>query len=241
MTSSEQRRIINAAESYVRESLKKTDAVRLAKSNGPFLMRATAVRIASAIEADLFTVELTALLHDVYDEKLTGKHRSASDISSLICELLVSMECPADDASRVGLLVSKIGYKQNAFASAEANKKYFDEMTPEQACVQDADTLDAIGAIGIARAFAFGGSRDRPIYSPDELKETGQFIASDVELTEAEYRRKDRGSSVAHFFEKLLKLKGRLLTEEGKRIGQQRHTIMVQFLENLGLECVGSQ
>ncbi|KAJ3026056.1 UNVERIFIED_CONTAM: hypothetical protein HDU68_006295 [Siphonaria sp. JEL0065] len=235
----QQKQIIADTEVFVKKALESADAAH--DFTHIDRVRAMAVRIALTTSANAFVVELVALLHDVYDEKLTRIERTADEIASLIAVFLETVECPREIALEVGCLVSRIGFKKNAFATPEQAAKYQRELTPELAAVQDADTLDAIGAIGIARVFAFGGSRDSPIYSAHELTGDGFFIGTRGELTEAEYGRKDRGSSVGHFFDKLLKLKDRLLTKEGKRIGLERHLLMQEFLKHLGAECVGNR
>ena len=100
----------------------------------------------------------------------------------------------------------------------------------EGAIVRDADRLDAIGAIGIARTFAFGGAKGRKLYDADELAREN--------MSEAEYRSKET-ASVTHFYEKLLLLKDLMVTEEGKRLARQRHAFMEAFLKQLDSE-IGS-
>ena len=97
----------------------------------------------------------------------------------------------------------------------------------EGAIIRDADRLDAIGAIGIARTFAFGGARGRKLYEAEEVTR--------VNMSEAEYRGKET-ASVTHFYEKLLLLKDLMVTLEGKRIAELRHKFMVEFLKQLEKE-----
>ena len=97
----------------------------------------------------------------------------------------------------------------------------------EGAIVRDADRLDAIGAIGIARTFAFGGARGRKLYDAEESARTT--------MSENEYRSKET-ATVTHFYEKLLLLKELMVTEEGKRLAEERHTFMLAFLEQLKAE-----
>lgn len=110
-----------------------------------------------------------------------------------------------------------------------------DQITPELAVVQDADRLDAIGAIGIARCFTYGGSRNRAIYDPSK-----PHIEN---ITQEQYQnQKDQDSpSVNHFYEKLLKLKDMMKTEAGRQRAQKRHEFMEQFLSQLYAECAGKR
>ncbi|ORY49442.1 hypothetical protein BCR33DRAFT_763220 [Rhizoclosmatium globosum] len=229
--------VVAATEHFVRKELANADAAHdFAHIQR---VRATAVHLASVSGADALIVELASLLHDIGDYKLTKIDRNQAEIEALIAAFFKTTNCPAETVLRVASVASRVGFKKNAFANAEEREKYNQEMSIELACVQDADTLDAMGAIGIARAFAFGGSRDRPLYDTESLSPTGCFSNTSRELTEQEYSRKDTGSTVGHFFEKLLKLKDRLLTEEGKRMGIKRHEIMIDYLRELGAECVG--
>ena len=153
-------------------------------------------------------VRLAALLHDVDDPKLFGGegHPNAR-------RFMEREGIDPDVAGKVVRIASQISFKGSGTTVPD---------TLEGRIVQDADRMDAIGAIGIARAFAYGGSRGRPMHDPGERPKEG--------MTEAEYR-SNRGTTVNHFHEKLLKLKGLMNTDAARRMAEARHEYMVGFLE----------
>src|SRR5690606_13387960 len=162
-----------------------------------------AKRIAQEENADLFLVELSAWLHDVGDYKLHGGiDKSEEMISEFLNELNVSTEI----ISKTNEIVSQVSFsKGNAPTTLEAK------------IVQDADRLDAIGAIGLARTFAYGGSKQREIYNPENPEET----------------------SIQHFYDKLLKLKNLMNTGSARRIAEERHQFLEEFLERFYAEWKG--
>ncbi|MDM5247550.1 HD domain-containing protein [Lysinibacillus sp. G4S2] len=159
-------------------------------------------------EADAEVVKIAVLLHDVSDKKYTD---SKEQENKLIAELSLSEE--------------KKQHIRDCIAQVSFNGGNELEATSIEAkIVRDADRLDAIGAIGIARTFAFGGAKGRKLYDEEEDART--------DMTEEEYRSKNT-SSVTHFYEKLLLLKDLMITEKGKQMANERHQFMVQFLEQL--------
>ncbi|QPQ31521.1 HD domain-containing protein [Lysinibacillus sp. JNUCC 51] len=159
-------------------------------------------------EADAEVVKIAVLLHDVSDKKYTD---SKEQENKLIAELSLSEE--------------KKQHIRDCIAQVSFNGGNELEATSIEAkIVRDADRLDAIGAIGIARTFAFGGAKGRKLYDKEEDART--------DMTEEEYRNKNT-SSVTHFYEKLLLLKDLMITEKGKQMANERHQFMVQFLEQL--------
>ncbi|MBE1553659.1 HD domain-containing protein [Sporosarcina limicola] len=157
-------------------------------------------------------VLLAVLLHDIDDAKYK------SDENPSVAEILQQIEANEELAKKVVSCIECVSF-------SGGNAK---ELTSiEGAIVRDADRLDAIGAIGIARTFAFGGARGRKLYDSGEQARMG--------MTEEEYRTKNT-TSVTHFYEKMLLLKDLMVTSEGKRIAQERHEFMVGFLEQLNKE-----
>ncbi|WP_318617430.1 HD domain-containing protein [Sporosarcina sp. YIM B06819] len=162
--------------------------------------------------ADSGVVRLAVLLHDIDDAKYqTVGQRTASDILQII-------GASNTLAQQVLACIESVSF-------SGGNAK---ELTSiEGAIVRDADRLDAIGAIGIARTFAFGGARGRKLY---DMSETARAT-----MSESDYRGKET-ASVTHFYEKLLLLKELMVTAEGKRLAEQRHDYMVGFLKQLERE-----
>lgn len=177
----------------------------------------TAQRLAVAQGADVDTVELIAALHDIADFKFTGDEHSGATAAR---RWLLSQGVDAERADRIAADIAAISFK-GAYTPTTP-------LTLEGQCVQDADRLDALGAGGIARCFAYGGSVGRPIHDPSvpvaEHTTTGQYL-------------RHRGTSINHFHEKLLLLKDRLHTKSARHIAAERHDYMVAFLERFHTEA----
>tara|TARA_R110002072_G_scaffold303060_1_gene492405 strand:+ start:6100 stop:6762 length:663 start_codon:yes stop_codon:yes gene_type:complete len=162
---------------------------------------------------DLKIIQLAALLHDVSDHKFNGGNLTKG--GEVAAEILQELNENTETIEQVKYIIDNISYKG-------ANTKV-EMKTLEGRIVQDADRLDAIGAIGIARTFAYGGNRNQVIYEPD----TEAMMHNSFE----DYHT-SKTNTINHFYEKLLLLKDRLNTPTGKRIGQERHQMMEIFLEN---------
>lgn len=171
-----------------------------------------AMHIQSKEGGDPNIVELAAFLHDISDHKFNGG--KLDEGGKVAYELLIELGCDIETAERVKYIVDNVSYK-GANTKAEMNSL-------EGKIVQDADRLDAIGAIGIARTFAYGGNKNQPMYDP--------ALKSELHETFEEYAN-SRTSTINHFYEKLLLLKDRLNTDTAKKIGLHRHQYMEKFLE----------
>jgi uncharacterized protein len=170
-------------------------------------------------KADAFIVQLAALLHDLDDWKFndTGDETPLRAVAWLD-------SCNVDSAiaDNVCKIIMHISYK----GAGVENK--MDSL--EGFIVQDADRLDAIGAIGIGRAFAYGGYKDRPLYDPGSPPR--------MHASFEEYKN-SKSATINHFYEKLLLLKDRMNTPTAKRIAEERHDVMVRFLDQFMLEWEG--
>lgn len=173
--------------------------------------------IAAKENVDSLVVELAALLHDVADSKFHGGDETlgAHKARTFLESLAVSEEIIA----HVEKIIANVSYHVTpTFDSRELQ------------VVQDADRLDAMGAIGIARVFTFGGYKGRTLYDPD---------ASPKEHQTAEDYKRGVGTTINHFYEKLLLLKDKMHTSEGKRLAEQRHQFMEHYLEEFYREWEG--
>jgi uncharacterized protein len=184
-------------------------------------VRNVALNIARGEGANLYLVEITALLHDIGDPKLHDGDTTVAP--KLIGAKLDEIGVIDPDKSEMMYIIGNMSYSKS-LGGEEPNKSL------EFKCVQDADRLDAIGAIGIARCFAYGGHKGRLIHNPD--------FTPRKEMTVAEYRGNE-GTSVSHFYEKLLLLKEKMNTTTGRRLADERHAFMELFLNNLYRECDG--
>jgi len=209
--------ILTAAESYVREELKHDSSGH----DWTHIQRVTrlARTIAAEEKADRFRCELAALLHDIADAKLNESEASGL---AKVRRWLVEHHVPEEDAESVMEIISTMSYKGGHSPAMR---------TIEGKVVQDADRLDAIGAIGIARVFAYSGAKGRIFHDPDVKPRTT--------MTEAEYRN-GRDTAINHFYEKLLKLKDLMNTDYGKKLAERRHQVMLDYLDQFYAEWEGT-
>jgi uncharacterized protein len=167
-------------------------------------------------------VQLGALLHDIADSKF---HDGDETVGPRIArEFLESENVDEEIITHVVNIIENISYKGGNF------EKKFSSI--ELDVVQDADRLDAIGAIGIARTFNYGGFKNRALYDPN--------IAPNSSMTKEEYKKND-SPTLNHFYEKLLLLKDKMNTQTGKEIAQERHRYMAGFLAQFYAEWEGEK
>lgn len=162
---------------------------------------------------DLEIVELSALLHDISDHKFNGG--KLDEGGNVAYDILIKLGYPANRSEKVKYIVDNVSYK------GANTKNEMDSL--EGRIVQDADRLDAIGAIGIGRTFAYGGHKGQPMYDPE--------LEPSLHNSFEEYA-KSKGTTINHFYEKLLLLKDRLNTETARKMGEKRHDLMQSFLDD---------
>ena len=170
--------------------------------------------------ADRTVVALGALLHDLGDWKFHGGDEEAAPREA--GRLLARLGARADVIARVQAVCREVSYKGAGVADRPTSL--------ETRLVQDADRLDAIGAIGVARTFAYGGAKGRSMYEPGEKPVLHRTFAA---------YKKSRGHTINHFHEKLLLLKDRLHTREARRLAKRRHAFLEAFLKRFHAEWEG--
>lgn len=176
--------------------------------------------IAKSEDADLFIVELGALLHDIADSKF---HNGDESVGPKVASTFLQKEqVDPEVIDHVVKIIENVSFKggniQQEFNSIELE------------IVQDADRLDALGAIGIARTFNYGGFKARALYDPE--------IKPDLNMSKEEYKA-STAPTINHFYEKLLLLKDRMNTKTGKEIAQKRHEFMELYLKQFYAEWNG--
>ncbi|TYR76543.1 HD domain-containing protein [Rossellomorea vietnamensis] len=165
-------------------------------------------------------IEAAALLHDVADDKLNESEQEGQD---KLHRVLNSIELHNEEKEKILDIISVISYRGGQEGTLD---------TLEAKAVRDADRLDAVGAIGIARTFAYGGKKGNPIYVPG--------LSVRENMTHDEYRN-GQSSTIHHFYEKLLLLKDKMCTETGKEVAEERHQFMELFLKQFYKEWNGQQ
>lgn len=170
--------------------------------------------------ADMFIVEMGALLHDISDWKFNSRQDSESGVQAR--EWLTQFNLDEKTVSHICDIVATVSFKGVGVTP--------EMKTLEGKVVRDADRLDAMGAIGIARAFAYGGAVKRSMYDPTQNPQYSQ--------THQEYM-SSKSHSINHFYEKLLHLKDLMRTETGKRLAEKRHKYMEEFLKEFYGEWEG--
>ncbi len=180
-----------------------------------------AIRIAkNEKNIDLFIVEFAALLHDIADHKFYGGDLTIGPKKAK--EWLLGLNVSVEITDHVASIISEISFKGANVATEMSTK--------EGMVVQDADRLDAVGAIGIARTFAYGGNKGREMYNP--------AVKSQMHDSFESYTN-NNSPTINHFYEKLLLLKDRMNTKTGKQIAEERHVYMQQYLDRFFNEWEG--
>jgi uncharacterized protein len=181
-----------------------------------------ALYLAEKEGADTFLVQISALLHDISDWKLNKNN--THDDSEIIGNWLLNQQLNRDIIEKVCDIIADISFKG---AGVETPMK-----TIEGKVVQDADRLDAMGALGIARAFAYGGWKGREMHNPD--------IEPVMHNSFDDYKKK-QSTTINHFYEKLLLLQDRMNTTTARKIAQKRHLYMQDFLIQFRSEWNGEK
>ncbi|MEK6152693.1 HD domain-containing protein [Flavobacteriaceae bacterium 3-367] len=184
--------------------------------------------IAKDEKVDILVVSLGALLHDIADAKFHDGDESIGP--QMARTFLHSLKIDSKVIAHVVKIIENISFKSSLRSEkSKANNAAFSSM--ELQVVQDADRLDAIGAIGIARAFNYGGFKNRELYNPEIPYRAG--------MTKAAYK-KSNSPTINHFYEKLLLLKDLMNTETGKKIAEERHQFMLHYLKQFYSEWDGT-
>ncbi|HSB92755.1 MAG TPA: HD domain-containing protein [Flavitalea sp.] len=218
MISDEQQLIIDKAAAFVKATLLNAEGghdwfhiYRVWKN---------AIALAKEETADMFVVQLAALLHDIADAKF---HNGDDAIGPATAgKFLLEEGVESNVVHHVQNIIANISFKGGQH-TLTFNSKELD-------IVQDADRLDAIGAIGIARAFSYGGFKNRRMYDPE--------IRPTLNMDQLAYRN-SQAPTINHFYEKLLLLKDRMNTAAGKKMAERRHEFMKEYLEQFYAEWEG--
>jgi uncharacterized protein len=181
-----------------------------------------AIEISKGEDVDIQVVKLAALLHDIADSKFNDGDETLGP--KIAINFLESHKIEENTIKHVVNIIENISFKGGNFNSNFNSK--------ELEIVQDADRLDAIGAIGIARAFNYGGFKNRLLYDPE--------ILPNLHMTKEEYKH-SKAPTINHFYEKLLLLKNKMNTKKGKKMAEERHTFMENFLEQFYAEWNGEK
>jgi len=214
----ENQEIINKTVEFVKETL--ADAEGWHDRRHIYRVWKTANHIAQTEHVDMLIVELWALLHDIADSKFYDGDEEIGPKKARA--FLESIQIEENVIVHVENIIRHISFK--------GGKHEQTFKSPELDVVQDADRLDALGAIGIARTFSFGWHKNREIYNPENKP--------NLNMTKEEYKNSN-GSSLNHFYEKLLLLKDRMNTKTGKEMAEKRHIYMEHYLEEFYNEREG--
>ncbi|XP_057961652.1 uncharacterized protein LOC131153394 isoform X2 [Malania oleifera] len=215
---------VKNAENLVESAMKGNDA----SHDAAHVFRVRDLALSLSLEEGLSSspqsmqiVELAALLHDIGDYKYV---RDPSE-EKIVENFLEKEGIEQSMRKKILRIIKRMGFKEELAGITN------DEYCPEFGVVQDADRLDAIGAIGIARCFTFGGSRNRVLHDP--------AILPRLHLSKEQYMKKQEQTTVNHFHEKLLKIKDLMKTKAGQKRAEKRHKFMEEFLREFYEEWDG--
>jgi uncharacterized protein len=213
--------LIEATKAFVKETLKDAegghDWFHIERVYNNTLL------IAKKENVDIFVVSLAALLHDIADSKFHGGDDTVGP--RIAREFLCKENVSSEVIEHVVHIIANMSFNKSLEGALTFTSK-------ELEVVQDADRLDAIGAIGIARCFNYGGFKDRALYNPE--------IAPNLNMTKEEYKQ-STAPTINHFYEKLLLLKDKMNTKTGQQIAQERHHYMEDFLIQFYAEWHGEK
>ncbi|WP_426431759.1 HD domain-containing protein [Winogradskyella sp. HB-48] len=214
-------RLIESTKAFVKDSLK--DAEGGHDWFHTLRVYNNAKLISKNENVNLLVVELASLLHDIADPKFYDGDETIGPKKA--SEFLLKQNIDSAVIEHVTQIIENMSFKNSFDLDASFNSR-------EMEVVQDADRLDAIGAIGIARCFNYGGFKNRALYNPD--------IAPNLNMTKSEYKASE-APTINHFYEKLLLLKDRMNTKTGKRIASDRHKFMEDYLKQFYDEWNGEK
>lgn len=216
-------KLIEQTISFVKETLKDAEGGHDWFHTHRVFLNASS--IAKTEEVDPLIISLGALLHDIADAKFHDGDESVGP--KVASEFLISIDVDQNVIDHVVLIIENISFKSSLDDQTNGHKRF---NSLELLVIQDADRLDAIGAIGIARAFNYGGFKNRQLHNPD--------IPPNLNMSKKEYK-KSTAPTINHFYEKLLLLKDKMNTATGKRMAQQRHQFMLDYLVQFDKEWTG--
>lgn len=214
-------RLIESTKAFVKDSLK--DAEGGHDWFHTLRVYNNAKLISKNENVNLLVVELASLLHDIADPKFYDGDETIGPKKA--SEFLLKQNVDSAVIEHVTQIIENMSFKNSFDLDASFNSR-------EMEVVQDADRLDAIGAIGIARCFNYGGFKNRALYNPD--------ILPNLNMTKSEYKASE-APTINHFYEKLLLLKDRMNTKTGKRIASDRHKFMEDYLKQFYDEWNGEK
>lgn len=226
--------IIEAAENFTKNFMKNNDPshdwyhVERVYKNAIYIAEQEK-SLNNELDFDLEIVKLAALFHDVVDFKYDhDKSKSLDEIANeRLSEVFSPYEYPKEKIDKVLHIILNISWRKELEKSQNSQ-----DIPIELKIVRDADRLDAIGAVGVARCMAFSGAKNRPIFI--------EGVKPIINMTAEQYNNqtiKNESTAINHFYEKLLLIKDKMQTETGKRLAQQRHDFMIKYLEQFNLEA----